>query len=452
MHHRLPNFFVNAENTTISNEKEINRYSYIKNRKQHYVSVGIVFLCLIVFACILSIGKQRHIYRQEIQSEREVLIMANVQFEQKIDKLNLDLSEQRNVNNQLRKQVENNVMKRKMELKENGLEPEKWFQTDVAQEVVLMKTTNTDPSFSMLLFHPKKDFVTNKILRSGFYENDTTKFVEFAIPLHSGKTWIAMDLGVNMGFHSLYMVHRGAHVIGFEPSPDTAELVRANARMNSCLLEESDSKSWWERISSMNNRGSLKIVESAVSNKPGKGTLYRVAESTGLTTLGNPNNIPFDLSPLDRSGRRKNELDENSNNAEVLIQRPDVVLKSLGVPATHRHLRLLKVDVEGYELFALQGIDLNQYPFRYISFEFFPSMIKGCGVEDPVDLLIYVYRQGYRFLELRRGNLKPTFTEHSQIQNSQRYESDIRKWGEQLVETAGSERHFNLFAERHITI
>lgn len=475
MHQRLPITTTYNNNNNIHDDNNIHG-NKIKKQQQQQRSKSIIHLflytCIVIFMTrqynnyLITSNKNKNAndvhndntVRHENPHNNNYKILMNAAkvkaLEQELDEMKMKMKLKEDEQEQQQQVYQNNNNNNP----NNNLKPENWFQPNVAQEIIFMKMTKTNPMFSMLLFHPKKDFVSNKILNTGFYEMDTTKFIEFALPLNNNvlnnnnsdyKQYVALDLGVNMGFHSLYMAHRGAHVIGFEPSPDTAELARANGRLNNCLLDENYSdESWWNRISSLPNNGSLTIIESAASNVSGKGTLSRVAESTGLTTLGDPSKLPFQLSPLDKKGIRISQS-KSLENSEVLIQRADEVLKEFGVPAAANSLQLLKVDVEGFELFALQGIDLNIYPFKYISFEFFPSMIKGCGVNDPVEVLIYVYQRGYRFLELGRdtkGN--HIFVKHSRIENNQDSEHDIRAWGEGMVKNAGSARHFNLFAER----
>jgi len=53
------------------------------------------------------------------------------------------------------------------------------------------------------------------------------------------------------------------------------------------------------------------------------------------------------------------------------------------------------VDVEGYELRALRGVNLTRFPFQYLTFEFFPLMVKASG-DDPVDILTLVRDAGYK--------------------------------------------------------
>ena len=47
---------------------------------------------------------------------------------------------------------------------------------------------------------------------------------------------------------------------------------------------------------------------------------------------------------------------------------------------------LLKVDAEGHELHALRGVNLDLFPFRFLTFEFFPELLSGAGGTDPLEL------------------------------------------------------------------
>mmetsp|Transcript_25943 Transcript_25943/g.47045 ORF Transcript_25943/g.47045 Transcript_25943/m.47045 type:complete len:122 (+) Transcript_25943:619-984(+) len=104
----------------------------------------------------------------------------------------------------------------------------------------------------------------------------------------------------------------------------------------------------------------------------------------------------------------------------IRLLRVENVLVEHGVPEGRSDaLRLLKVDVEGYELRAFRGVNLTRFPFRYVTFEFFPEMIRssssnnGNDDDDALDLLMLVRESGYicDYEKVVKGNTREKLTE-----------------------------------------
>lgn len=256
------------------------------------------------------------------------------------------------------------------------------------KQAILANATFSKKSISFqILLHPegKDKYITRKIKQKGTYEPEMEEFIARALPLNANArstalrtqnsaVW-AVDIGANIGFHTLHMARRGAHVIAFEPAPDTAALIQCTA---SELLDDAE--------------GAITVVEAGASDTESAGKMSRHPASPGMTTFGDINQS-FPLEELQNSAGEGT----TTTTAVGLIRllRAEHVLAEHGVPEGRSDaLRLLKVDAEGFELRALRGINLTRFPFQLLTFEFFPEMLRASG-DAPLDLLVFVREAGY---------------------------------------------------------
>lgn len=124
----------------------------------------------------------------------------------------------------------------------------------------------------------------------------------------------AVDGGAHVGSWTLHMAERGFSMVkAFEPSPDTFE----------CLYE--NAKEW--RIANMHRQVSLDLNKCALGAEPGKVSL----KDDGRYAGGNTGGRHIDLK----------------KDGDINVRALDVY----GLPA----LDFLKLDLEGFELFALRG-------------------------------------------------------------------------------------------------
>jgi predicted O-methyltransferase YrrM len=68
----------------------------------------------------------------------------------------------------------------------------------------IMVSSTTKPPFKIWLFPTDDDTISKKINDSGKYEPEETAFIQYVASLHGSGGW-AVDIGANIGFHSLYM-------------------------------------------------------------------------------------------------------------------------------------------------------------------------------------------------------------------------------------------------------
>ena len=164
------------------------------------------------------------------------------------------------------------------------------------------------------------DHISHDINLDGVYEKDylitLIKWLEsIQYDIFNG---IAIDVGANIGNHSIFFSKFFKKVYSFEPNPKTFELLKINSKLN---------KNIYIRKTGLSNKG---IISNLVENKSNIG-------GSKLTNEKSENTIDIQLSTLDQE---INFMKEKIN--------------------------LLKIDVEGHELEVIEGSKKTISKFRPI--------------------------------------------------------------------------------------
>jgi FkbM family methyltransferase len=153
--------------------------------------------------------------------------------------------------------------------------------------------------------------VGDKISRNGLYEKEN---LEFLLRLLDGIFEpVVLDIGANIGNHTLALATAAKHVYAFEPIPAIFELLNTNVTQN--------------------NLSNVTASNIALSDDTGTATIYMV-------TQGN-----FGASSFDK---RSNEVEA----VTVQKMRGDGFIEANGI----RKLDFVKIDVEAHEVFVLRGL------------------------------------------------------------------------------------------------
>lgn len=182
----------------------------------------------------------------------------------------------------------------------------------------------------------------------------------FRSVLQPGDTFL--DVGANGGGMTALacrIVAKSGAVFAVEPQPHLAALVRQTIELN-----ELDGR----------------VFETAAGDRDGVATLVVPLRRSGSATL---------------SGGRGDRLD-------VTVSRLDDLASEMG----DRHVRLIKIDVEGHELAVLKGAEqLLERCRPTILFEFNPEALQAAR-HSGAELLSWLEERGYAFAEVDHRGLR----------------------------------------------
>jgi FkbM family methyltransferase len=244
------------------------------------------------------------------------------------------------------------------------------------------------PAMNLRLKVRTRDVIGRHLYKYRQYEPELTAFLRDNLRLQPRD--VVLDIGANLGWYSLLaerLAPAGADIFAFEPDPENYKLLTDNLRLN--------------------DAAKVTPLQKAVAERDGTLQLHRYKDSN----LGRHSLLPI--------------------NAGEAIDVPAVTLdgfwRSTGLG--DRIPRLVKIDVEGYELPALRGARqvLSRCPLLLA--EYSPTFMRAGGIA-PGDLLDYLCGLAMVPFELADGELK-------------RVDPDALRC---------SERHTNLFWRRQDTL
>ncbi len=180
---------------------------------------------------------------------------------------------------------------------------------------------------------------------------------------------LIIDIGANAGWYSLVLsVDQKPTILAFEPDKENYELLTGNLQMN--------------------GRTNVKTYNKAVSDHEGVLTLH-------LYKGYNPGRHSFI--------KQKNSI----GTAEVPIVPLDDFLEKEGYG--NRKVKLIKIDIEGYELTALKAATKLLSRTKYILAEFSPYLMRDIG-QNPMDMIDLLHESGFNLKMINEYGLhKPDF-------------------------------------------
>lgn len=189
------------------------------------------------------------------------------------------------------------------------------------------------------------DTIGNAIGASGFYEwIELETIFNFLKPLHQiFKTSIALDVGANIGNHSIYFSRYFREVRAFEPHPVTNRILEINANFYSGIT----------------------VHKFALSDRHGRAQLIE--------------------NPVNLGGSRI--ADTSSTSIAISLQKLD------DLDIDRSRISLIKLDVEGHEANVLRGgLETLQEAMPIVLFE-----AHAADFEGPMEEVEQLKTLGYRF-------------------------------------------------------
>lgn len=236
---------------------------------------------------------------------------------------------------------------------------------------ILHKTylTAFSPRFKFYFKFKTEDVIGRHIFKKGIYEECLTNFLLKKLKLKEED--IIFDIGANIGWYSVLLDQispNSARIYAFEPDPLNFSLLKNNIKLN----------------------GAQKVspFQQAVSDTKGTQTLY--------------------LYPSKNQGRHS-LLPINSDKQ---VQVSTIMLDDF-IHNNHlnvANLKFIKIDVEGYEYFALKGAKKALAQVPYILSEYSPNYMKK-GAISPERLLDLLYSYSFTPHLIENGKTTPVSRE-----------------------------------------
>lgn len=198
----------------------------------------------------------------------------------------------------------------------------------------------------------------NLLQNREYEEGETNLFKKIIKP-----GWNVIDCGAHIGYHTLEfsrLVGKTGKVYAFEPAPITFYFLKKNIEVNRLS----------ENVSCFN---------VAVSDKSGKSELV----------IADENGVPIGAAGYHLGSKGKKRI-------TVDVAALDDVIYKLG-----QKINFIKIDVEGYEIKTLNGMNKILIDYNPILFiEYHPKM-QSLACEKPENLLNYLLDKGYKLYDAK---------------------------------------------------
>jgi FkbM family methyltransferase len=217
--------------------------------------------------------------------------------------------------------------------------------------------------FGMLIHIDTSNYIEYKVFAEGSYEKETRLLMlNF---LAQGDT--VLDVGANIGVHAIPLAQKigtSGKLFAFEPVPFVQHKLKKNIELNQVK--------------------NIEIIPHALSNEE-----IEISTNFGADT----NNFgTFSLADTDQGGQLK---------ISTLIGDKFVDNNNIN------HIKLIKIDVEGFEYKVLSGLKntiLNQKPVLFFEFDSNYIHRADSSANDFNDLLFDVFK--YKVFKINKSNLE----------------------------------------------
>jgi len=221
------------------------------------------------------------------------------------------------------------------------------------------------PQYGAQFLFKTEDAIGRCIYKTGTYEKNLTDFVTQNIPFEENEVFI--DIGANIGWYSIVMskvLPASCKIFSFEPDPLNLEILQKNKEQNLCE--------------------NIEIVPKALGKTAAQSTLY--------------------LYPDKNRGRHSMiALEQNQEKISIEVASLDDFLMDRKIDFTR--IKFLKIDVEGFELPALQGAMKTLENVSYVLMEYSPEIMETGGY-SPQALLDLMLNAKFEAHKIKAGKLE----------------------------------------------
>ncbi len=211
------------------------------------------------------------------------------------------------------------------------------------------------------LLFKTEDCLGRHVYKYGIYEREITRLV-LSIPFEDGDIFI--DIGANIGWYSLIvdkLVDKEVKVFSFEPEPFNYEL----------LLKNMD----------LNQARNIKPVRKAIGDREGEVNLY--------------------IYPDKNRGRHSALPIYNYGFIKVPLTTLDSFVRSEGI----NRVKLIKIDVEGFEYMVLKGAIRTLSFTDFVILEVTPEYMRRGGV-NYAEFVKFLAKLGFDMYVIRADTLR----------------------------------------------
>jgi FkbM family methyltransferase len=242
-----------------------------------------------------------------------------------------------------------------------------FFSVFTNEKTLVAYTKKYDMKFR---FHIKDGGGRDIYYKKGVYSEDhITSFLLEKIGINDDD--LIIDIGGNIGWYSIVLSYKSKpKVLTFEPDSFNYSLLKSNVALN--------------------KKDNIQVFNVGVSDTPGKMTLH--------------------LYKKYNQGRHSFIRQRNSvGTAEVETVQLDAFLKEKGF--ANDRIKLIKIDIEGFEFAALSGATRSLAQTEYLMTEFSPGMMKEIN-HNPMDYIDLIKSFGFlpRIIN-EQGLSEPDFDE-----------------------------------------
>ena len=292
------------------------------------------FRTILIILCVFSVVVLFffHSFLNPSHNDDEPILMVKVELEQRVVNRGEHRSVQFNDGTNEMEHKSVSLRDHKSLSKDSNLNifDKKRFDSEENQDIQAPNTcikSGLKPHFTICVYEMKKDiYVSYRILKSGIWEKEISELIKDMLLRYDQQDIVFLDVGANLGFHSLYAAKLGYKVWAVEPQQRNVIKIFRSA-LKSGISDK------------------MTIVQNAIAETRRNGVMNIDLKNNGGSFLELTNN-------------RRSKVEETKNSSKSFLQTVilnDVfeAIKTNVVPKPS--VVMMKIDIEHFECRAFLG-------------------------------------------------------------------------------------------------